>query len=557
MSNILLIDDEADSEIVETSNTLRSIIQAKFGESYTVVSETTGEINNIKNSIKNHQPIAILLDISWGEDKEKGFKLAPEIRKKHPKIPIIILSRHPRYVQKAIEKGIAYFFIDKSELVKIKDVVDSAIKQQEEENNYKKEISNPMGKEKMLKIRIPKYFLDSDAKIQINGTKFEYVRILAENTSIYPEDNIGADGKYFCIAGCSSERMKNTVHMCWLAARDDEPVLLYGENGVGKEVFAWAIHLWSKRKDLPLVTVDSTLLGGDPNLRNTLLFGCPKGNYNIENNIIGYFQKVAFIKYASRKPEYYKKISKNMYKLKDDCRPNKENFDGTIFIDELGDMDKSVQPAFLRVIQYKKCKDVVNGEYETRVKFIAASHYTLEELENEKLTKGLLSRFSHFIEIPPLDERKEDIEFLIKYFLEQKTNGNVEILLSNIKSIFQNKNINWRNGNVRLLFFAIRRCLVQTKGNVLYIPPEISKMLEERKYSIDLSGDILLKIADSIKEAIGKSSSLNNKATDILKKSIVEYAKSKNLTGAQVANLFGISESTFSDWRKKYDTFSR
>ena len=210
----------------------------------------------------------------------------------------------------------------------------------------------------------------------------------------------------------------------------DSPVLLLGETGVGKEVIANAIHYSSPRSKGPFVSVNC---GAIP---DTL----------IDSELFGY-EKGAFTGALSRKRGRFERA---------------EN--GTIFLDEIGELPLQAQVRFLRIIQDKTFERVGGSEtISLNIRIIAATNRNLEQMvADKKFREDLWFRLNVFpIIIPPLRERKVDIPELVQYFIEQKSK---ELKLPQIPTISENSieilsNYSWP-GNVRELQNIIERELI-------------------------------------------------------------------------------------------------
>ncbi|MCL2765470.1 MAG: sigma 54-interacting transcriptional regulator [Treponema sp.] len=171
-------------------------------------------------------------------------------------------------------------------------------------------------------------------------------------------------------------------------AKTDSSVLLLGESGAGKEIFAEQIHLRSPRRNAAFIRVNCAAL--PEGLLESELFGHVKGAFT---NAI-----------ANRK---------GRFELADN---------GTIFLDEIGDLPLSLQAKILRVIQERKFEKVGSDITITvNVRIIAATNKDLEEqVENKKFRQDLYYRLNVFpVTIPPLRDRPEDIHELAFFFLDK------------------------------------------------------------------------------------------------------------------------------------------
>jgi PAS domain S-box-containing protein len=171
-------------------------------------------------------------------------------------------------------------------------------------------------------------------------------------------------------------------------AESDSTVLIQGASGTGKELFAKAIHHLSRRKEKPFIKVNCGALP-DPLLESEL-FGYVKG---------------AFTDAKKDKPGRFALAN-----------------EGTIFLDEVGDMSPSLQVKLLRVLQEKEYEPLGStSPRKTDVRIIAATHQDLSKLVNEgKFRDDLFYRLNVVrIELPPLSQRREDIPLLIDAFVQK------------------------------------------------------------------------------------------------------------------------------------------
>lgn len=222
-----------------------------------------------------------------------------------------------------------------------------------------------------------------------------------------------------------------------LIAKTDVPVLIRGENGVGKEVLANYIYNCSDRKDRPLITVNCAAIPAE--LLESELFGYEDGAFT-----------------GAKKGG-----KKGQFELADK---------GTIFLDEIGDMPISMQSKLLRVIQSGEIEKLGRQKRITvDVRIIAATNQNLESMiTNKSFRQDLFFRLNTFsLTIPPLRNRTEDIPLLANYFLQyynEKYNKDYSLSAAAYKKLIQN---NWP-GNVRELQGYIERCVVLETDSVNY-----------------------------------------------------------------------------------------
>jgi len=185
-----------------------------------------------------------------------------------------------------------------------------------------------------------------------------------------------------------SEKMKRVLEMVSQIARTDSTVYIHGESGTGKELIAKAIHLGSDRKSQPFVAINCAALP-EP-LLESKLFGHEKG---------------AFTGAV--------KSSKGLFA---------QAHEGTIFLDEIGDMSLTIQAKLLRVLQERKFYPVGSETLvEVDVRVLVATNQNLEDQVKQGLFREDLFYRIHVIPIylPPLRERKEDIPLLVEHFLKK------------------------------------------------------------------------------------------------------------------------------------------
>ncbi|SNB48084.1 sigma-54 dependent transcriptional regulator [Geobacter sp. DSM 9736] len=186
----------------------------------------------------------------------------------------------------------------------------------------------------------------------------------------------------------SSTRLTECLELVAQASGSEANVLIMGETGSGKELFARALHRNSSRERGPFVTVDCAAL--PENLIESLLFGHEKGAFTGADQA-----KEGLIRQADG---------------------------GTLFLDEVGELPMSLQKAFLRVLQEHRFRPVGSSrEVSSDFRLVAATNRNLEKMvENGQFRGDLLFRLQAFvIELPPLRERREDIRELTRYHVDR------------------------------------------------------------------------------------------------------------------------------------------
>jgi len=237
------------------------------------------------------------------------------------------------------------------------------------------------------------------------------------------------------IIGESREFLEST-EVAKLAAQSPSSVLLFGETGTGKELFAQSIHNYSSRRGKKYVAVNCAAI--PENLLEGILFGTSRGAFTGAVDKQGIFEKAN---------------------------------GGTLFLDEINSMTVGLQAKLLRFLQDRKVRRVGSlKEMEIDCKLISSVNKNPHiSIANEQLRSDLFYRLAVvFIQIPPLVERLDDLQLLIPYFL-QKCNAQmgkkVNALSGEVITLFEN--YPWP-GNVRELEHVIEGAmnLVKTRGTI-------------------------------------------------------------------------------------------
>ncbi len=230
-----------------------------------------------------------------------------------------------------------------------------------------------------------------------------------------------------------SENFKKVLGRVEQVSKSDATVLITGESGTGKELLARAVHNLSKRRERPLVKINCAALPGQ--LIESELFGHEKGAFTgALNKKIGRFE-----------------LAEN----------------GTIFLDEIGELPLELQAKLLRVLQEGEFERL--GGHKTlkvNVRIIAATNKDLPKaIENNEFREDLFYRLNVFpIESPPLRERKEDIPLLVKHFLIKYGGKKIKLIPSKVMKALQS--YDWP-GNIRELENLVERAIIISDGEKL------------------------------------------------------------------------------------------
>lgn len=242
----------------------------------------------------------------------------------------------------------------------------------------------------------------------------------------YSFDNIiTADGK-----------MQDVFKLVSKVLDNDISVLIYGESGTGKELIARAIHYNGKRKEKPFVVVNCASIPRE--LLESELFGHEKGSFTgAHQRKLGKFE-----------------LAK----------------DGTIFLDEVGELEMLLQAKLLRVIQNKEFERVGGTDLiKTNVRIISATNRDLKSaVESKEFREDLYYRLNSFpIFIPPLRQRRSDILVLAEHFVEEfnrKLGKTMKgFTKKSLKLIYE---YDWP-GNIREMENTIERCLIISDKDVI------------------------------------------------------------------------------------------
>lgn len=303
----------------------------------------------------------------------------------------------------------------------------------------------------------------------IKNGAFDYITKGDDNRKIIPTINRAVDetekkkGKkstsvtysFNSIVGKSKE-LQQAIILAQKVSTTDAAVLLTGETGTGKEVFAHAIHQASQRAAQPIVDINCSAFSKD--LLESELFGYKAGAFT------GAL-----------------KDKKGLFEVANH---------GTIFLDEIGEMAFDLQARLLRVLEtgeYIKIGDTKPTKVDVRI--ISATNRELKkEIENGNFREDLYFRLSVFqINLPPLRERKDDIESLSYMFLEKfarQLKKKITGITPEVLKIL--KNAEWK-GNVRELRNIIERCSIVCEEQITF--EDLPLELQERKTNVSLGKD--------------------------------------------------------------------
>lgn len=339
---------------------------------------------------------------------------------------------------------------------------------------------------------------------------YEVYSLKAENSKLKKEMNRSFTE---AILGTSNE-VQNVRDVIEKIADTDSTVLILGESGTGKELVARALHYGSTRSSKPFVPINCGAIPED--LLESELFGYEKG---------------AFTGAIATKIGRFEAAS-----------------EGTVFLDEIGDMSPGLQVKILRVLQEKEFERVGGrNSIKVDVRVVAATNQDLERaVEEKKFRNDLYYRLNVIpIHLPPLRDRKEDIPVLINHFIEKistRKKKSIKGITPEAVRLFEN--YDWP-GNIRELENLVERLVVLKELDSYITPRDLPDKI--RKTQIENSVSSVVSIPsdgidfntavdnfekDLILNALNKVNGVKKKAAEFLnlnRTTLIEKMKRKGL----------------------------
>lgn len=440
-NKVLIIDDEP-----ELRNLIKRLLEL---EGFSIL--TAGNSAEALEILHKNEIDIVVSDVRLPD--KSGLELLPIIKKQFPSIEIIILTAYGR-----IEDGVNA----------IKDGAFDYIVKGDEDNKLVLVVKNAHEKVKMV------------------------------NLISHLEKNVLSKYSFDSIAG-SSPLILEAVSIAKKSANSEAPILLIGETGTGKEVFAQSIHYESNRRSEPFVAINCSGFAKD--LLESEMFGYKAG---------------AFTGAVKNKKGLFEEADR-----------------GTLFLDEIGDMDFALQAKFLRVLEnntFIKAGDTKETSVDVRV--IAATNKDLKKLIGEaKFRDDLFYRISVIqINLPPLRNRVDDIKVLADNFINifsKKLKKNIPL----VEQTFYDKLYSYTfPGNTRELKNIIERIILLSDKSTL------------------TASDLPLEIINSLDEY---GLSKTQKLEDVERNHILSVLKSVNNNKNEAADILGIGLTTL--YRKLND----
>ena len=325
-----------------------------------------------------------------------------------------------------------------------------------------------------------------------------------------------------------SEKINDTIKMAKKFSEVDSNALIVGKSGTGKEIFAQSIHNSSKRKKEPFVAINCAAI--PENLLESELFGYVEGAFTGAAKK----GKQGLIELAHR---------------------------GTLFLDEISEMQLPIQGRFLRVLQEKELMRLGHDRIiSVDVRIISATNKDLFDLvEKGKFREDLYYRLDVLkIQIPPLDDRKEDVPLLVDSFLNEyaKNSNDGKICKMTDEAKKRLMELNW-SGNIRELKNACERLVVLNESYVID-ESDVERVLDYKIQQLKTSGwekQTGGKMIPGIdKRDMVNSAEEKNEPLDkmTMTKETIGYLLKQGYSKVKIAEIYGIDRTTL--WRrmKKY-----
>jgi DNA-binding NtrC family response regulator len=442
-ANILAIDDEQN---------IRHLIQSEFSlEGFSVTTAGSGEEG--LRLFDSHQFDVVILDINL--PKTNGIEILKHLKQKSPHVEVIMITGYGgiKSAVESIKLGARDYVTKPFKLDEILALTKQAIK----------ESGQPLDSE-------------NKSKEMPADTEAPYI-------------------------WCPSQPMQAIYGLLKKVAPTNRTVLIQGETGTGKDVLALQIHLESKRKNGPFITLDCGLL--THHLAESELYGHKKGAFSgASESKLGLVEK---------------------------------SHNGTLFLDEIGNIDLELQKKFLRFLETRRIRrigETKESQVDTRI--ILATNMDLQEaMKKGALREDLFYRMDVIqISLPPLRDRPEDIECLARHFLSEDASANSPKCISaEALKIFTE--YSWP-GNLRELKSVINKSMIFAESDV--ITPD----------------DLPSHLAINKRVRIHRSKTLE----DIEKEHILNILEETGGNQSKASKMLGINRKTLYKKIHKYKIFS-
>ncbi len=444
--DILVIDDEfvnlrlLDSLLSKAGYNVRPALSGRLGLAAT----------------RNLIPDLILLDIRMPD--MDGYAVCEKLKADEPTrdIPVIFLSALHETVDKVRAfsvGGVDYVtkpFQEDEILARVETHISlSRLQKRLEKKNL--QFQEEITKRKQAEDTLQKAYIDIKHKVKMRTVELEKLKNQIMEEKYYLQEEINSTHNFNEII-TSNQNFLGVLKMAQKGAGSESTVLILGETGTGKELLARLIHELSNRKKQILVKVNCAAL--PVNLIESELFGHEKGAFTgAENRKIGRFE------------------------LADQ---------GTIFLDEIGDLPLEIQVKLLRILQDGEFERLGNSNtMNANVRVLAATNRNLEELVSTgRFRRDLFYRLNVFpITSPPLRDRKDDIPQLVNHFVAQnciKTGRKIKTVAQNVINALCA--YHWP-GNIRELQNVVERAVILSPGNELQLDDWMTNYTQPQEHA--------------------------------------------------------------------------
>jgi formate hydrogenlyase transcriptional activator len=343
---------------------------------------------------------------------------------------------------------------------------------------------------------------------------------------VYLEEEFRSEMGFEQIIG-NSAALKHVLQLVETVAPSDSTVLLLGETGTGKELIARAIHDRSRRNQRTLVKLNCAAI--PTGLLESELFGHEKGAFTGAIN-----QKIGRLELGDQ---------------------------GTLFLDEVGDIPTEIQPKLLRALQEQEFERL--GSTHTRkvnVRLVAATNRDLDKMvANKEFRSDLYYRLNVFpIRIPPLRDRREDIPLLVSYFVQKYAKRMQKCIETVPAAVMKGlTNLEWP-GNIRELENFMERAVLLTRGRSLEAP-----LADLRKTSKEDSLDIRHQVKQIANERTDSRSDKASVVGEYARKQRQEIVQALTTCKGRVggadgaAARLGMNRTTLLSRMKKFGIFAK
>jgi len=290
----------------------------------------------------------------------------------------------------------------------------------------------------------------------------------------------------------SSPALSKAVNMAEKAAKTDASILLTGESGVGKEVFAKFIHASSPRKSKPFMAINMAAI--PDNLIESELFG---------------FEKGAFTDAVAAKPGQFELAQ-----------------GGTLFLDEIGEMPFGVQAKLLRVLQEREVQRLGSQKpIKIDVRIVSATNANLHKhIDESEFREDLYYRLNTIpVAIPPLRERKEEIlDIATKVLADNCEQYGFEMKSFHPEAQDALLSYNWP-GNIRELVSVVERATILSEGNIISSDELFLDSRQKQKSISDMEKELIEEVLVSCDNDLKESAKMLSMTPAVLEKNIEQY----------------------------------